>query len=379
MDKTQRPGPAYFLYHSIGLYPGKAADTAAAFADFAEAWSRPDDGQWPAVLAMRARFLDAWRGLIDAPEGTLTSADNVTAALYSLIGALPPERLRNRRLLVAADCFPSLHFLLAGLAERFGFTLATVPLRPGESWVRDEDVIAAWGPDVGLALLTFVTSTASHRCDLGALCAHGRAMGSLVGVDLTQGIGILPFSLRGEAPDFVVSTSLKWLCGTPGAGILQLAPALLAECRPELRGWFSQENPFSWDLDGFAYAADARRFDHGTPSVLACAGSLPALRWHAGQDKAALLAHSRALCAAIIEGADALGLPLASPRDADRRGGSVMLRLPERTDPARLVEGLRAEAIHVDTRGPVLRLSPGAVTTMDHVERLLQALPRHLG
>ena len=59
---------------------------------------------------------------------------------------------------------------------------------------------------------------------------------------------------------------------------------------------------------------------------MAAVASLPALDWHAGQDQAALLAHNRALSARIIEGVDALGLALASPRDAGARGGSVMLR-----------------------------------------------------
>ncbi|RWD43320.1 MAG: aminotransferase, partial [Mesorhizobium sp.] len=119
----------YFLYHSIGTFPGKAEQMAAALADFSRIWSAEDDGQWPAALAARQRFIDAWTRLIEAPQGTLTTVENVTAALYSLIGGLPTERLAGKRLLVAADCFPSLHFLLAGLAERFGFTLDTVPLR----------------------------------------------------------------------------------------------------------------------------------------------------------------------------------------------------------------------------------------------------------
>ena len=59
--------------------------------------------------------------LIGAPAGTLTTAENVTTALYSLIGSLPDRHLRGRKLLIAADCFPSLHFLLAGMAERRGF------------------------------------------------------------------------------------------------------------------------------------------------------------------------------------------------------------------------------------------------------------------
>jgi len=362
--------PAYFLYHSIGQYPGKDADMAAAFAAFSELWGAVDDTQWSRALAARAAFISLWSDLIDAPPGTLTSAENVTTGLYSVIGGLAAARLRGRRVLIAADCFPSLHFLLSGLAGRMEFTLDTVPLRAGENWVRDEDMIAAWGPDVGLALLTFVTSTASHRPDLEALLAQGRKIGSLVGLDLTQGAGIIPFSVAQTPVDFVVSTTLKWLCGTPGAGIIQISEALLPEVQPELRGWFSQPDPFSWDLDAFDYAPDARRLEHGTPSVLACIGSVPALQWHAGQG--GLLAHNRALTEALIAAADKAGMRLASPRDQARRGGSVMLRLER--DGAALVDGLRDRGIHVDCRGQILRVSPGAVTKAAHVDVLFSAL-----
>ncbi|MGF7006235.1 aminotransferase class V-fold PLP-dependent enzyme [Aminobacter sp. BE322] len=372
-------GSGYFLYHSIGMYPGKAEDMAAAFSAFSSSWGAFDDGQWMRALGQRQQFIDRWSNLIGAPRGTLTTAENVTTALYSLIGSLPAHHLAGRKLLVAADCFPSLHFLLAGLAPRLGFTLETVPLRSGENWVRDEDVIAAWTEEVGLALITFVTSTASHRCDLELLAAHGRRMGSLVGVDITQGVGLLPFRVDAPAVDFTVSTTLKWLCGTPGAGIIHVAEPLLKQCRPELRGWFSQENIFSWDLDAFAYAADARRFDHGTPSVLACAGSLPALEWHAAQDHAAMLAHNRTLGGEIIRRADEIGLALAGPRDERRRGGSVMLRLPDSADTAEIVDRLRADAVHADCRGRTLRLSPGMITTPEGIDRLFARLRGLLG
>lgn len=364
--------PAYFLYHSIGLYPGKAEEMGAALGQFAGHWGAQDDGQWPNVLGGRQEFLDLWRALIDAPEGTLTSAENVTTALFSVLGGLPAERLRGKKVLIAADCFPSLHFLLNGMQDRLGFTLETVPVRQGEFWVRDEDMLSAWDADVGLALLTFVTSTASHRCDLGALIDHGHRMGSLIGVDLTQGIGIIPFSLQDYRADFVISTTLKWLCGTPGAGIVQMREDLIAEVQPELRGWFSQDNPFSWDLEAFDYAPDARRFDHGTPSVLACVGSVPALKWHAGQG--GLLAQNRALTGEVMAGAEDMGLTLASPSEDAKRGGSVMVQLPLQVDPKAVVDGLRDRAIHVDARGQIMRLSPGAVTTSDGVGRLFEAL-----
>jgi kynureninase len=367
-------GSGYFLYHSIGQYPGKGPDLAAAMAEFASVWAANQDCQWPYALGLRARFIDRWRAIIGAPEGSVTTTESVTQGLHMLMTALPPGHLRGKRVLVAGDCFPSNHFLLTGLQGRLGFTLSTVPLRQGAAWVEDEDFIAAWGPDVALALITWVSSTSSHRVDLHAMAAQARRMGSVVGVDITQAAGLLPFSVAEPAVDFTLSTSLKWMCGTPGAGILHAAPALIAQCQPEVRGWFSQDNPFSWDLDKFAYAPDIRRFDNGTPGVMAAAASLPALDWHAGQDHAAMAAHNRALTARLIEAALDMGLALATPRAEAQRGGSVMLRLADAAQAGAVLAGLRERDLHADARGPVLRLSPGIVTTAEGTDRLIGAL-----
>jgi selenocysteine lyase/cysteine desulfurase len=260
------------------------------------------------------------------------------------------------------------------MAERRGFEIETVPMRPGEYWVRDEDFIARWTADVGVALLTWVTSISSHRCELRALVEHGRAMGSVVGVDITQGVGIIPFDVRDADADFVVGSTLKWLCGVAGAGVLQVRERLLKECRPELRGWFSQENPFAWALDSFEYAPDARRFDHGTPSILACAACLPGLDWHAQQNALELQAHNRSLVEVVLEGCVELGLKLASPESPEERGGSAMFRLTSSDDPAAVVAGLREQTVFVDCRGTTLRVSPGNVTSVDGVDRLLRSL-----
>jgi kynureninase len=375
MSDVIADGSGYFLYHSIGMFPDKGALIGRALADFSTVWGTPDDSQWSVALRARGEFMDAWRALINAPTGTLAHTENVTSALYTFINSLPEAHRVARKILIAADCFPSLHFVLAGMAQRHGFELHTVPLRPGETWVREEDIVAHWTPEVGVAVLTSVTSTASYRCDLGSLIDHGRRMGSLVGVDITQSIGLFPFDVAAAGVDFVVSTSLKWLGGTSGAGILYVRAPLLEECAPELRGWFSQSDIFSWSLHGFCYAPDARRFDSGTPAILACVGTLPALRWHAAQDARMLLSRNRALSAQILAEATNLGLTPASPVDDRRRGGSIMLRLPADRSAAVLAD-LRAEAIYADCRGSTLRLSPGNMTTAAGVERLVGVLAR---
>ena len=358
----------YFLYHSIGIYPGKEQELAEATAEFAEVWAAPNDKQWGYVLLKRQDFIDYWRRIINAPKGSATTCESVTDGIHKFMRSLPDGMLRGKRVLLAADCFPSLHFLLSGLAPKMGFTLDTVPRAEGKAWVDNENFISRWGRDVGLALLTWVTSTASSRIDLGPLVAHGREMGSLIGVDITQAAGLIPFDAMNPKVDFVVSTSLKWMCGTPGAGILYINKSIALELEPEARGWFSQNNPFSWDLDKFEYAPDIRRFDSGTPGSVAALASLPALRWHAKQDQGEMAVWNRRLVDKVIGRADALDLPLHSPREANRRGGSVMLRFPDKAEAAAIVGALGVEGYSVDFRGPLLRLSPGNVTEPETID-----------
>jgi len=366
LTNTRHAG--YFLYHSIGMYPGKEQELAEATAEFAEIWAAPNDRQWGYVLLKRQDFIDYWRRIINVPKGSTTTCESVTNGMHMLMRSLPEAMLKGKRVLVSADCFPSIHFLLAGLAPKMGFTLDTVPMSDGKPWVEAGDFMTHWGRDVGLALLTWVTSTASARVDLGPLVAHGREMGSLIGVDITQAAGLIPFDAMRPKVDFVLSTSLKWMCGTPGAGMLYVDKSLALDLQPEARGWFSQNNPFSWDFDKFDYAPDIRRFDSGTPGSVAAIASLPALRWHSQQDHKELANWNRRLASRIIARADALDLPLQSPRDAGQRGGSVMLRFPDKPEAAAVVGALGVEGYSVDFRGRLLRMSPGNVTAPETID-----------
>ena len=111
MLRNTNPG-GYFLYHSIGLYPGKEADLATAMAEYAAIWSAPNDKQWGYVLRKRQDFLEAWGRLINAPKGSVAHVDNVTEGFHKLLRAMPEGWLSGKAVLVGEDCFPSLHFLL---------------------------------------------------------------------------------------------------------------------------------------------------------------------------------------------------------------------------------------------------------------------------
>ncbi|NIZ11721.1 aminotransferase class V-fold PLP-dependent enzyme [Pseudooceanicola sp. HF7] len=369
----------YFLYHSIGMFPDKQQRIAAELNRFATAWGREDDGQWGYALEQQCKFLEGWRAILNAGEGSVAQAESVTSALYTILRGLPEATVRGGKVLIAADCFPSLHFLLAETIRRLGGELVTVPAAAGEAWVSDEQMLAAWDGNVRVAILTWVTSTSSHRSDVARLVAHGRQMGTLTGIDVTQGIGIARYDCQAIGADFTIGSSLKWLCGVSGAAVIHATQELIARCTPELRGWFSQQNPFSWDLDAFEFAPDARRFGNGTPSVLPAIGSLPGLDFVRDTGLEALAADNAAKGAELADWIAGSGLRLLSPADAAQRGGSLMVELPDSMDATEVVNSLRAQALHTDARGRVLRLSPGIVTGMEEVTRLTECLSSMLG
>jgi kynureninase len=389
-DTVQVGGDAndsgWCLYHSAGRYPGQKPAIDAALQRFTEAWFAPEDQGWAYALEARSQLLQRWATLINSPVEALFPAANVTEALARCIDALADDThgrslLRDRVVLIAADCFPSLHFLLSGLADRYGFTLRTVAApasaQGGPCYVRDDDFIAAWDDDVALAIVTWVSSLTSKRVDLARLCAHARTRDTVVALDITQGAGIVPFDLQTYPVDIVCGSTLKWLCGVPGAAFAYAGPRLFTSERvPGLRGWFSQPDPFNWDLSRFAFAPDARRFDTGTPSVLPYIASGPGFDWVLSQSVARLRQHNLALGNAIMAIADRYAFPVLTPRDADARGGSVMLALSSPMHAQTAVRTLADHAVAADARGNTLRLSPGARTTWDGIDRLSTALQR---
>lgn len=373
-DDSARAG--WLLYHSVGMFPGQEDAVRGALDTFAANWCRPDLQRWDYGLNARREVLDRWAQLVHAPAHAVFAAENVTDAFARFVGALGRARLEGRRVLIAGDCFPSLHYMLSSMASVLGFTLDTVPLEQGAAYVSDDAFVARWQDDVALAVVTWVTSTASKRADLARLVEHGRAQGSLIAVDITQGAGILDFDVNAPGVDFVGTTTLKWLCGAPGTGLAYLNPALIDErLAPMVQGWFSQPDPFNWDLSRFALAGDARRFDHGTPSFLPFVASAPGLAWRLSPEAAGMREHNLALAKRLIALCDEKGYALRSPRDDEQRGGSVMAELPAHIEAGALETVLAANGVLVDTRGQTLRLSPGVLTQPAVIDSLSALLP----
>lgn len=360
----------WLQYHSVGQFPGQRPLLDAALKEAADAWLALDDRRWQVLEGRRRQAIQSWARLVGAEATSVFTVENVTLAFHAFIDSLPAPCLLGRTVLVAEDCFPSIYYLLRALAPRIGYQLRTVAIADGSAYVTEEQFLDEWDDRVALAVVNWISSVSSKRADLPRLIAHAKRVGSLVALDATQGIGIVPIDVTALDVDFAASTSLKWTCGVPGAGFGYVTPRLLQGLSPRVQGWYSQPAPSNWALEEFTLAPDARRFGNGTASVFPYAASLPGLDWVLHQGVSNLRRHNVELCERLITIADHHGLRLVTPRDAEQRGGSIMIELVsvEEADAAR--RRLLANGLICDVRGRRLRWSPGAVTTMAALDLL---------
>src|SRR3970282_2541216 len=87
-------------------------------------------------------------------------------------------------------------------------------------------------------------------------------------IDAYQSVGQLPLDVHATGVDFLVGGTLKWLLGGSGVAFLYIRGDLIPRLQPEVIGWFAHRDQFTF-APAFEYAADARRFEGGTPSVAA--------------------------------------------------------------------------------------------------------------
>ncbi len=353
----------YLLNHSVGR-PLKSAEAAFHDAYFAP-WAEEDEGIWPRWLGAIDQFRQALGRLFNAPAERFCPQSNLSSGLTKLVMALP--QLQAGQVLMSEQDFPTIGYVLAKALPR---GRAQIRFIPAELDVSDPNVWADhMGPDTAMVFLSHAYSNTGVQAPLTEVVALARHRGVLSVVDVAQSAGVLPLDLGTLAPDFVLGSTVKWLCGGPGAGYLYIDPERLSQCQPKDVGWFSHANPFAMDIHDFQYHGGAERFWGGTPSVAPYAIASHSVNKLVSHGIGAIRAHNLALQQQMI---DALAHRVVSPREAERRSGTVILHLGEHQ--SRLAPALKAAGIAVDERAQGVRVSPHLYNSTDDIARLIEVV-----
>lgn len=191
--------------------------------------------------------------------------------------------------------------------------------------------------------------------DLGRLAKFAHAHDALLFVDAYQSLGACRIDVKASGVDILASGALKYLLGVPGIAFLYVRREIAERLQPAVTGWFGRVNPFAFDVTGLDFAPGARRFQTGTPPVMAAfvARAGMDMLHTAGLDAVADKVQTLSLFTA--EKARQRGLQVVSPTDPARKGPSTAIRVPD----SHAVETFMATRdVIVSARGDVIRLAP---------------------
>jgi kynureninase len=305
----------YLINHSLGAMP---AAVEQRLAEYAQTWKTRGirawaEGWWEMPMTVG----DQIGRIIGAPPGSTVMHQNVAIAEAIALSCFRPvDPLRNRVVYEEGN-FPSVRYLYQAQPD---LDVVVVP--------NDVAIVDAIDERTLLVPVTHVLFKTGEIQDVRAIVRRAHEVGAHVILDAYQSAGIVPLDVTELNVDFVVGGSVKWLCGGPGNGWLYVRPDLAEVLEPTFTGWQAHARPFSFEPEQ-DYAQGAARFLTGTPNVPALYAGTAGYDVIEAIGVERIRANSLRQTQLLIDLIDAAGFEVGSPRDSERRGGTVTVRTPE--------------------------------------------------
>ncbi len=309
----------YLINHSLAAMPAAAEDNLR---EYARTWRERGIRAWAeGWWEMPVTVGDQLGRILGAPPGSIVMHQNVTVAEAIVLSCFPAPLKkgggeRNRVVYEEAN-FPSVRYLYQAQPE-----LEVLAVED------DAAVVDAIDERTLLVPISHVLFKNGEIQDVAPIVRRAREVGAYVVLDCYQSAGVVPFDLTELGVEFAVGGSVKWLCGGPGAGWLYVRPDVADRLQPTLVGWQGHARPFAFEPE-LEYAAGARRFLTGTPNVPALYAATAGYDVIEEVGVPRIRERSHSLTQLLFDLCDDAGLEVVSPREPERRGGTVTVSTPD--------------------------------------------------
>jgi kynureninase len=304
----------YLINHSLAAMPAAAE---ARLLEYARMWKERGIRAWgEGWWEMPVTVGDQIGRIIGAPPGSTVMHQNVTVAEEVVLSCFRRPGVRNRVVYEEAN-FPSVRYLYQAQPE-----LEVVAVRD------DAAIVEAIDERTLLVPISHVLFKNAEIQDVEPIVRRAHEAGAYVVLDCYQSAGVVPLDVTALGVDFAVGGSVKWLCGGPGAGWLYVRPDLAERLEPTFVGWQGHARPFAFEPE-LEYAAGVRRFLTGTPNVPALYAATAGYDVIEEVGVERIRERSLVLTQLLIDSLEAAGLEIGSPREASRRGGTILVRTPD--------------------------------------------------
>jgi selenocysteine lyase/cysteine desulfurase len=341
----------------------------AAYEEYLDGWDA-NGAEWEAWVERADAARAAFARLLRAEPGEIAVTTSVTQGVSGIVSALD---LRARPKIVISEYeFPTVGQIAHAQKLRGAEVVHVRPEVDGS--IPPERFAEAIDERTALVCCTTISYRTGHRHDVAEIARLAHDAGALCLADSYQAIGAIDFDARGLGVDFVTGGTVKYLLGSSGLGFLYVRRELLPGLLPSQTGWFADEDIFQMDISDYSPAADARRFDPGTPPVPNIYAGLAGMSIVEEAGTRVIEEHVAGLTARLIDGLDELGAVVVTPRNPARRGPLVCVKS---TDVRTLVDTLDATRIVCSERDSNLRISLHLYNVDEDVDTILAALARH--
>ncbi len=352
----------HFISHSLGCVPAKALDDLTEFYDL---WRTKSITAWSDWLPEVDRAATRIAKIISAKPSTVTMSHNVSQVMSVLASCFDYTPERNKIVYEALQ-FPTVSYVWQA-EQRRGAKCELVQSKDGITI--DTDAMCAAIDEHTVAVpMSHVVFSSAYVQDAKKICDRARAVGAHIILDCYQSIGTLPLDVVDLGVSFACGGSVKYLCGGPGAAWLYVREDLIEEFSPRVTGWFGNEAPFAFTMPDQTYADTIWRYMGGTPAVAALYQS------RAGHDIIGEIGvrkireKSLVMTQACIDWVDELGMKLNTPREPERRGGSIVFDFVGAADVCR---ELNRRKFYSDHRpGAGIRIAPHFYTKREEIDLL---------
>jgi kynureninase len=357
----------YLISHSLGAMP---RNTYESVQEYAEIWATRGVRAWAeGWWDMPVTCGDEVGTIIGADPGSVVMHQNVSICQSLLLSCFEPTPERNK-IVYSELNFPSVMYVYEAHARDGRLRIETVGSDDGMT-VSLEKLLAAIDESTLLVPISHVLFKSAFLQDAKAIIDRAHEVGAMVVLDTYQSAGTVPFSVKELNTDFATGGSVKWLCGGPGAGYLYVRPDLQSKLEPKTTGWMAHESPFAFDKE-LRYAADIRRFLHGSPSIPALYAARSGYRIINEIGVNRIREKSVRQTEYLIRLAEEAGFVVTSPKDSSNRGGTITIAHEHAAAIAK--ELIRREFI-IDYRpGAGVRVSPHFYTKDEELELFVKEM-----
>jgi selenocysteine lyase/cysteine desulfurase len=339
-----------------------------AYEDYLDGWDERG-AEWEHWVERAEAARGAFARLLHADPTELAVTTSVSQGVNGIVSAMPFERGGRPRIVISEYEFPTVGQIAHAQELRGAEVVHVLPEADGS--IPLERFAEAIDDRTALVCCTTLSYRTGHRQAVAEIARLAHEHGALCLADSYQAVGAVDLDARALGVDFVTGGTVKYLLGSAGLGFLYVRRELLDQLLPTQTGWFADEDIFRMDISDYSPAADARRFDAGTPPVPNIYGGVAGMAIVEEAGVGAIEAHVAGLATRLIAGLDELGATVVTPRDPAQRGPLVCVRS---SDVARLVDELAAERIVVSMRDDNLRVALHLYNVEDDIDRVLAAL-----